>query len=813
VSDNANKFREVILRDLGWDPGEIRITPKKGNGPARRFSTNGNPSDTTGWYRFYGNSGVYGNYRDETKTSRKWYVKGIAPEELKHIEEEGKAEAAAQEDAYLVIAAQIRTKYNALKFRTSSSHPYLESKNIVIPGGVALDNGDLIIPLSNFKGQIINAQRIPNELGKAKTFWVSGGDPRGIYIFGTITDKVIIAEGFATAATLHETLGLPVVAAMTAHRLIDVTRGIRRKYKNAEIIIATDDDVSSNNIGEAKARIAAKKSAAKISLPIFDREVVGSDKSVSDWNDWARIYGKDNVKEAFFKNLKDPSAEHTAENLRALDNLPIADPEADEITRLNSRYFFSFEGGKSFVYEERYDRVTESCELIRYKVDDFRKAYCNRFIFVEGKQRELGDAWLHSPRRRQFLGGVVFKPYNVDDPTQYNLFRGFLEPNPAGDWTLLRKHLLDNICRGSTGLYEYLMDWMARLFQYPWLKGEVCIVMRGLEGVGKGILANAIKRICGRHGMAVTHSEQLVGKFNYHLKDMVFVFADEAFYAGDKKHTSVLKSLITEPSIPIEGKMMHVESVDNYLHLMMASNEDWVVPAGKDARRFFVLDVGDAKKQDSNYFNAIQKQLENGGYGAMLAELLARDISNFDVRRYPETEALNTQKNFSMPVVQSWWYTVLSRGYVYESDHGTYVFSQWHKKFSIQLTYKSYLKYATSQKEFRPLSDGALGKALREMCESVTAKAETHLLVSETRDKDGKGCPVFEPRQKRGYTFAGIKQLREEFEKFMGRKFNWELPDIEVIEYVPDTAREEQDAREYERQDANTRERDEELPF
>jgi hypothetical protein len=39
----------------------------------------------------------------------------------------------------------------------------------------------------------------------------------------------------------------------------------------------------------------------------------------------------------------------------------------------------------------------------------------------------------------------------------------------------------------------------------------------------------------------------------------------------------------------------------------MASNNDWVIPAGPDARRFFVLNVSDARKQDFSYFEKINK--------------------------------------------------------------------------------------------------------------------------------------------------------------------------------------------------------------
>ncbi len=102
------------------------------------------------------------------------------------------------------------------------------------------------------------------------------------------------------------------------------------------------------------------------------------------------------------------------------------------------------------------------------------------------------------------------------------------------------------------------------------------------------------------------------------LRDCVFLFADEAFFAGDKQHVGVLKSLITESSLTIEGKYANAVEFPNYLHIMMASNEDWVVPADLRSRRFYVQNVPDTYVGNYAYFEKIRKQLDAGGYTAML---------------------------------------------------------------------------------------------------------------------------------------------------------------------------------------------------
>lgn len=138
-----------------------------------------------------------------------------------------------------------------------------------------------------------------------------------------------------------------------------------------------------------------------------------------------------------------------------------------------------------------------------------------------------------------------------------------------------------------------------------------------------------------------------MGNFNAHLQHCSVVYADEAFFAGDRSHESVLKGLITEETILIEPKGVDSYQVKNCIHLIMTSNSEWVVPAGADARRYFVLDVSDAHMQDLKYFAAITQQMERGGRAALLHYLLNLDLSDFDIRLVPQTAALDDQKAHS----------------------------------------------------------------------------------------------------------------------------------------------------------------------
>jgi phage/plasmid-associated DNA primase len=314
--------------------------------------------------------------------------------------------------------------------------------------------------------------------------------------------------------------------------------------------------------------------------------------------------------------------------------------------------------------------------------------------------------------RTEYPGGVVFDPRNEHKSDELNLWRGFGVEPAKGTWFRLKYHMFDIICAGNMDQFEYLMSWIACMVQHPERQGEVAVVLKGIEGSGKGILGRALKHLLGQHGLHIANAKHLVGNFNIHLRDCVFLFADEAFFAGDKQHYGALKSLITEPSLPVDGKFMNLVEADNYLHIMMASNESWVVPASIEARRFFVLDVLPDRKDDFEYFESIDKQMENGGYAAMLYELRNLDLSQFNVRQVPQTAGLQEQKKRSLDTHFAWWVEVLQRGYVWEAVGTDEWFTEWYSTVATRLLYASYEQYGKAKGERRLLSIETFGRFL-----------------------------------------------------------------------------------------------------
>ena len=207
-------------------------------------------------------------------------------------------------------------------------------------------------------------------------------------------------------------------------------------------------------------------------------------------------------------------------------------------------------------------------------------------------------------------------------------------------------------------------------------------------------------RILGAFALHIREAKHLVGNFNRHLQTVVFLFADEAFFAGDKGHEGVLKGLVTEPRLEIEAKFRDLVEAVNRLHTLMASNEDWVVPAGMRERRFFVLDVSDEFANDHRYFAPIIREMKDeGGDAAMLYDLLRLDISKFNPADIPETQALQEQKKLTMGLEWKWYEDVLTRGYVLESQCGCEEkLHQWFPSVTMDALYASYEAFVAKQR-------------------------------------------------------------------------------------------------------------------
>ena len=473
-----------------------------------------------------------------------------------------------------------------------------------------------------------------------------------------------------------------------------------------------------------------------------------------NWNDeklWSLVISHRTHYEDTDKAYRKDYIERTLQKARDINhsqfNKKVAEAEK-HLNKLNEKYFLVSDGGKVNVCTRRLDPVLKRTYLERIGIQDFKAMYQNKTIMIHEKSTPLGNAWLNWEKRKQYLGGVIFDPSGKNHGDDViNLWQGLPVIAKKGKWPLMKKHIRQVICSNSRELNDYVTGWLARLIQRPGEPGEVALVLQGKEGVGKGIFGHAIRKIFGAHGLHVSHTSHLVGNFNAHLQEIVFLFADEAFFAGDKKHIGILKTIITEPVIVIEAKYVNAKPQPNYLHILICSNEDWVVPIEQDARRFQMIQVSNEYQDDRNYFNSLGSELENGGIEAMAYDLLKFDLSDFNVRNIVITEAFVDQQIRSLRGFDGWLHDYISEG---ENNKNSRItgYDKGRKEWvETEVLYRKYKNWCEENNVYQADSISIFGKNMSKYFK--TSK------------------PGIDGKRKTGYKLGTLKQAQKVLEKIV----------------------------------------------
>lgn len=183
----------------------------------------------------------------------------------------------------------------------AQDYPYLERKGIQAHGA-RIGGGSLLVPMRDADGELWNVERISAD-GKDKR-GLSGGRRKGCFhLIGQPQEAgpLVICEGFATGASIHEATGYPVAVAFNAGNLEAVALALRAKHPEARLILAADDDWRTDgNPGMDKAAAAARAVGGLLAVPRFPAERGDKD---TDFDDLRRLAGDDAVRDSFAEVL------------------------------------------------------------------------------------------------------------------------------------------------------------------------------------------------------------------------------------------------------------------------------------------------------------------------------------------------------------------------------------------------------------------------------------------------------------------------------------------------------------------------------
>lgn len=531
------------------------------------------------------------------------------------------------------------------------------------------NNGTLAIPMLDVAGRIWGLQIIRDgkKAGRLeKEYWPKGLDKIGhFHLIGSPSagGVVLIAEGYATGATLHAITGLPVAIAFDAGNLIHVAKALRAGYTGIRCLVCADDDYlqrclackkptavelptcthcgaahGQKNPGVEAAKAAAFAVSGQCVVPDFPFDRCGN--KLTDFNDLAvHAQGGDHhVRAQIHAALTSagweapppgratPAATDTATGgggsarRSAVSVLPLA----EAVDR-----FIPIDDGTGAVLFDTWTRKLVMREQM----------VCILPAGIRWDDVKRHPVWI--TRQAYYLDEVGFDPAGTDSKIQLNLWTGW--PNAPVEGKCQRLlDLLRYLCSAEPNgdeHYRWILKWLAYPLQNAGAKMRSALVVHGPQGTGKSRFFEAIGTIYGDYGI-ILNQGAIEDKFNADWSSRkLYVLADEIVARQEMYHIkNQLKGLITGDWIRVNPKNLIAYKERNHMNIVFLSNEKQPVLLEDDDRRHCV--IWTPPELSADYYSAVHQEVEAGGIAALHHYLMQLDLTGFNAwTRPPMTRA------------------------------------------------------------------------------------------------------------------------------------------------------------------------------
>ena len=650
----ASNYDDVMtqLQSIGLVVDHIEF------GKVRRCKVEGS-REKRGWYLIHewrkddGEEllvGSYGVWRGSSNNAQKIILNNVtltAAQKAafkKRLAEDNKR-AKAERDAEAYRAAR-RAESAWIKCSPEGNSEYLERKGIDKAYGARFSpHGALVIPIADHSGRAHGLQFVLSKnshasriakTGRDKEYWPSGLQKKGhFHLIGKPDGILLIAEGFATGASLHMATGLPVAIAFDANNLQPVADSFKKRYRFLKILICADDDHWTKkqdgtpwNPGVECASAAALSVNGSWITPLFSdadqREKLFLEKGEknTDFNDLMKLEGIDAVKNQITSKLNELGWDEqtTVANRYVLP----ADGDSGQLKPIDSyeelleRFALIYgHGGSVFDYQER--RVLA--------LSDMRDACLSR---------ELHRRWQESPVRKIVRPDEVgFDPTETNDMIKCNLWGGWPTEAKEGSCEVLLdllRYLTMNE-EQSEEVYQWVLKWLAYPIQHAGAKMKTALIFHGPQGAGKNMFFEAYQSIYGKYGLVVDQ-EAVEDKFNSLFSAKLFLIGDEVVARQELYHTkNKLKGFVTGDTIRINPKNMAAHTEKNHVNVVFLSNEAQPLVLDEDDRRYAV--IWTPAKLPTNFYTDVKAEIDSGGIAALHHYLLNLPLGDFKPHTLP----------------------------------------------------------------------------------------------------------------------------------------------------------------------------------
>jgi putative DNA primase/helicase len=315
------------------------------DGEIHRFQIDGDSQGTrNGWYVFFADSipsAAFGSWK--TGVTITWCSKSKSTmSQAELIQQKERLKLINEKREIKRNQLHLEAKQRANKIWNNSgnahnNHTYLKTKKVKNHNLKLTSDNKIIVPLMDNE-QCIHSLQFITEGGDKK--FLSDGKIKGNYfIIGIPKDKIFIAEGYATSASIYECTDIATICSFNCNNLLPVSKVIRKKFPHIEIIIACDNDIyTEGNPGRAKAEEAAITINAKSVFPNFSGLNISN--RPTDFNDLLLLAGPDEVRNQLSQKDEWAEPEEIKTELLQVEKLSpelIPEPYRDFIVDVSER--------------------------------------------------------------------------------------------------------------------------------------------------------------------------------------------------------------------------------------------------------------------------------------------------------------------------------------------------------------------------------------------------------------------------------------------------------------------------------------------
>ncbi|KAA6399042.1 MAG: hypothetical protein EZS28_005433 [Streblomastix strix] len=200
----------------------------------------------------------------------------------------------------------------------------------------------------------------------------------------------------------------------------------------------------------------------------------------------------------------------------------------------------------------------------------------------------------------------------------------------------------DTISKNDERVYEYKLNWFAFIVQNVGKKTKTAIILKGLQGIGKNVFTNVLCELLASYSSKnITYIDDFIGKFNTAIENKKLAIANEMKNFGESRISNMdaLKSIIIESSFEINEKYVPKHEVENVVNLMIVTNNIYPLTIENSDRRYVVCECSPVHRGDLAYFTTLCNSFDEDFYNNLFTFFMIRDISQFNPRNIPMTQA------------------------------------------------------------------------------------------------------------------------------------------------------------------------------